>query len=231
MTVNCLLFGPHASLPGHLREALAAEGCAMEGVEGAGAFRAGVRSGHYALGFVHAAWPSKAEALDALRDLRRASSMPCILVDVTPLPPAERVAGLEAGADEVLDAAVPLPEALARVRAVLRRSGPATAAAAVHRPTGGRWGLSPGVRLVHGPDGVSHRLTGAEFDLLRLLIAASGRAVERDAISREAFRRPWRPEDRAVDGLVKRLRRKLGPDSILASRGVGYALTIEIHSR
>lgn len=231
MRVNCLLFGPHASLPGRLREALAAEGCAMEGVEGAGAFRAGVRSGYYALGFVHAAWPSKAEALDVLRDLRLASSMPCILVDVTPLPPGERVAALEAGADEVLDAAVPLPEALARVRAVLRRSGPAAAAAAVHRPAGGRWGLSPGVRLVHGPDGGSHRLTAAEFDLLRLLIAASGRAVDRDAISKEAFRRPWRPEDRAVDGLVKRLRRKLGPDSILASRGVGYALTIEIHSR
>lgn len=228
MMVTCLLFGPRAGLPERLGDALAAEGCAMDGVEDAGAFRAGVRSGRYALGFIRAAWPSKAEALDALRDLRRASSMPCILVDATPLPAGERVAALEAGADEVLDAAVPLPEAVARVRAVLRRSGPAAAA---HRPARGGWSLSPNARLVHGPEGGSHRLTAAEFDLLRLLIAASGRAVERDAISREAFRRPWRPEDRAVDGLVKRLRRKLGPDAILASRGVGYALTIEIHSR
>lgn len=229
MLVNCLLFGPHASLPGRLGDALVAEGCAMDVVGEAGAFRAGVRSGRYALGFVRAAWPSKVQALDALRDLRRASSMPCILVDATLLPAGERVAALEAGADEVLDATVPLPEAVARVRAVLRRSGPAAAAA--HRPARSAWSLSPGVRLVHGPDGGSQRLTAAESDLLRLLVAASGRAVDRDTISREAFRRPWQPEDRAVDGLVKRLRRKLGPDSILASRGVGYALTIEIHSK
>ena len=231
MRVNCLFFGPHVSLPGRLGDALLAEGCAVEGVEEPGAFRARVRSGHYALGLVRADWPSKAEALDALRDLRRASSMPCILVDATPLPAGERVAALEAGADEVLDAAVPFPEAVARLRAVLRRCGPAAAAAAaVHRPGRDEWHLSPRVRLVHGPDGGSHRLTAAEFDLLRLLIEASGRAVGRDTISREAFRRPWQPEDRAVDGLVKRLRRKLGPDAILASRGVGYALTIQIHS-
>lgn len=67
--------------------------------------------------------------------------------------------------------------------------------------------------------------------VLRLLVAASGQPVNRDAISREAFRRPWQPEDRAVDGLVKRLRRKLGPDAIQTSRGLGYALAIEVHSR
>lgn len=201
----------------------------MEGVEEAGAFRSGARSGRYALGFLHDAWPSKAEALDALRNLRRESSMPCILLGATPLQADDRVAALDAGADEVLDAAIPLSEAVARVRAVLRRSTQAVAAA---QPQGrGAWCLSSGARLIQGPGGGSHRLTAAESDLLRLLIAASGRAVGRDAISREAFRRPWRPEDRAVDGLVKRLRRKLGPDAILASRGVGYALTIEIHSR
>ncbi|MBD0271013.1 MAG: response regulator transcription factor [Acetobacteraceae bacterium] len=233
MRVNCLFFGPHVSLPGRLGDALLADGCAVEGVGEPDAFRARVRSGQYALGFVRADWPTKAGALDALRDLRRVSSMPCILVDATPLPAGERVAALDAGADEVLDAAVPLSEAVARVRAVLRRCAPAAAvaaAAAAHRPARDVWRLSPGVRLVHGPDGGSHRLTAAEFDLLRLLIEASGRAVCRDAISREAFRRPWHPEDRAVDGLVKRLRRKLGPDSILASRGVGYALAIQIHS-
>lgn len=201
----------------------------MECVVEADAFRSEARSGRYALGFMNDAWPSKAAVLAALRDLRRECSIPCVLLGATPLPAGERVAALDAGADEILDAATPIPEAIARVRAVLRRAGAAVAAAP--SPPGGGWRLSPGARLMHGPDGGSHRLTAAEFDLLRLLVAASGRAVDRDAISREAFRRPWQPDDRAVDGLVKRLRRKLGPDSILTSRGVGYALTIEVHSR
>jgi DNA-binding response OmpR family regulator len=210
MPVACLLFGPHASLPPRLGVALAAEGCAVEGVAEAGAFRSKALSGRYALGFLHHAWPSEAEALDALRELRRESTIPCILVGGTPLPAGERVAALDAGADEVLDGAIALPEAVARVRAVLRRSGPAaTAPARSLAPNG--WRLSPGTRSMRGPDGGSRRLTAAEFDLLRLLAAAPGRAVDRDAISREAFRRPWQPEDRAVDGLVKRLRRKLGP--------------------
>ena len=61
-------------------------------------------------------------------------------------------------------------------------------------------------------------------------IAAAGGAVDRDAICQEALRRPWRPEDRSVDGLIKRLRRKLGQDAIQSTRGVGYALTFQIHS-
>jgi DNA-binding response OmpR family regulator len=211
-----------------LGDALAAAGCAMEGVTAAGAFLLEARSGRYALGVLHDAWPSKAEASGTLRELRRASSMPCALVAATPLPAGDRVAALEAGADEILDPATPFPEAVARVRSMLRRSG-GPADAVPCRARGG-WSLLAGVRLVRGPDGDSHRLTAAEFDLLRLLAAAPGRAVGRDAISLEAFRRPWRPDDRAVDGLVKRLRRKLGPDSILTSRGLGYALTIDVNS-
>ncbi len=231
MRVICLFLGPRASLPERLGAALAAEGCAVEGVEEADAFRSGASSGRYALGFLRDAWPSsRAETLDALRDLRRESSMPCILLGTAPLQAGERVEVLDAGADEILDPAVALPEAVARVRAVLRRSGPGAAGRQQHPAPRGGWRLSPGLRTMRGPDGGSHRLTAAEFDLLRLLVAAPGRAVDRDAISREAFRRPWQPDDRAVDGLVKRLRRKLGADSILASRGVGYTLTIQVHS-
>jgi DNA-binding winged helix-turn-helix (wHTH) protein len=67
-------------------------------------------------------------------------------------------------------------------------------------------------------------LTGAEFELLRLLAAAAGEPVDRETISRSVFRRPWQIEDRAVDGLVKRLRRKLQADAIASVRGVGYAI-------
>ena len=68
------------------------------------------------------------------------------------------------------------------------------------------------------------RLTAAEYELIRLLAAAGGEPVDRETISRAVFRRPWRVEDRAVDGLVKRIRRKLDRDAIASVRGVGYAL-------
>lgn len=237
MSVNRLLLWSATGLPERLASALEAEGYTTEAVADADAFRSRARSGRYALGFLHCSWPSGARTLDALRDLRRHSGMPCAVVAASPLPPCERVAALDAGADEIIDATMPVPEAVARVRAVLRRAGrpatdaPATDAAAPPLPARGGWRLSPGIRRMQTPDGDSHRLTAAEFDLLRLLVAASGETVHRDAISRQALRRPWQPDDRAVDGLVKRLRRKLGPDAIQTSRGVGYALTIEVHSR
>lgn len=227
MEIRCLLLGPSTALPERLRSALVASGFATEAMADAEAFQERARSGHCALGFLPYPWPSATAALDLLRCLRQVAAMPCVVVGTTPLPPGDRVAALEAGADEVLDAAMPLPEAIARLRAVLRRGGPAGIALS---PAGPVWKLSPAIRQMQTPEGNTHRLTAAEFELLRLLMAASGQPVDRDTISRQAFRRPWQPEDRAVDGLVKRLRRKLGQDSVQTSRGLGYALTIEVRS-
>lgn len=153
--------------------------------------------------------------------------MPCVVIGAAPLSPDDRVAALEAGADEIIDAAMPLPEAIARLRVVLRRRSSVDSGPSPAEPI---WRLSPATRHVQTPDGGTHRLTAAEFELLRLLIAGAGQPVDRDTISQKAFRRPWQLEDRAVDGLVKRLRRKLGQDTIQTSRGLGYALTIQVHS-
>lgn len=228
MLASRLLLGPEAELPERLAVALVGEGFATEPAADAHAFRSGARSGRYALGFVPHGSPSGTGALDAIRELRRVSAMPCVVVGATPVRPADKAAALDAGADEVLDADTAVSEAIARIRALLRRSSP-PAPVPVAPPAG--WRLLAGARRLEGPGGDAQRLTEAEFGALRLLIAARGGAVDRDAICREALRRPWRPEDRSVDGLVKRLRRKLGPDSIQASRGVGYALTVQIHSR
>lgn len=226
MSVSCLLLGSDAVLPEGLAAALAADGYATEAVAEPDAFRSKVRSGRYAMGFLRHAWPSEPCVLIALRDLRRESAIPCIVVGAARVPPGQRVAALDAGADEVLDPAVSVPEAVARVRAILRRA----ASRAAPAPAEAGWRLSAESRQVDAPDGRSHRLTSAEFDLLRLLVAASGEAVDRDAVSRHVLRRPWNPADRAVDGLVKRLRRKLGADAIRSARGVGYALTVRFRS-
>jgi DNA-binding response OmpR family regulator len=159
--------------------------------------------------------------IDAIRRLRAASALPCVVVAARADTPAERVAALDAGADEVLHAGIPVPEAVARIRAVLRRARPAA-------PEPEPWRLVPAGRRLAPPRGAAQRLTGAEYELVTMLTAAGGAPVDREAISRRVFRRPWRPDDRAVDSLVKRLRRKMPGEAIQSVRGVGYALTVAI---
>jgi DNA-binding response OmpR family regulator len=182
--------------------------------------------------------------LELLRRIRRDSPVPCILVPALADDLTERIMALELGADDYWHRAMPLAERLARVQALLRRAaaraGETAATAGAARPSlpfatsrgaaplpvlFGGWRLLPQRRLLVAADGRQPiRLTGAEFELLRLLALAGGEPVERDVISRAVFRRPWRLEDRAVDGLVKRLRRKLEEDAIATVRGIGYAL-------
>lgn len=171
-----------------------------------------------------------------LNHLHETAGLACVVVLGPDEAPEDRVAFLEAGADDCLHLGLPRPEILARVVAALRRAirGPALATARDGaRPRSlpggpviaGGWRLLPEQRSLLPPDGRPPlRLTSAEFEFLRILSGAEGAPVDRDAISRAVFRRPWRVEDRAVDSLVKRLRQKIGDDPIASVRGVGYAL-------
>jgi DNA-binding response OmpR family regulator len=174
-----------------------------------------------------------AEGLGMLRRIRAVSVVPVVVMGGPGESFGDRVAALELGADDYLAAAMPLQEVLARLRAVLRRASLATrrpprmvpAVPVERRLIEGGWRLAAHRRALVGPDGeAALPLTGAEFELVRLLAAADGEPVDRETISRSVFRRPWQIEDRAVDGLVKRLRRKLQADAIASVRGVGYAL-------
>jgi two-component system, OmpR family, response regulator len=173
--------------------------------------------------------------LELLRRIRNVSPVPCIIVAGASDDLVERISALELGADDYLPRAMSQAEVLARVYAVLRRARAgaarlplvprsATSATPIAASLPGGWRLLPQRRALMAPDGLPVRLTGAEFELMRLLVGAGGEPVEREVISRTVFRRPWRVEDRAVDGLVKRLRRKLTDNAIATVRGVGYAL-------
>lgn len=163
--------------------------------------------------------------ISAIARLRAVSCIPCVVVVTPEDTPTDRVHALDAGADEVLHAGIPVPEAIARIRAVLRRSRSAVTPAA---PDVTSWRLIATGRCLSPPSGPAHRLTSAEYDLVAMLAAAQGAAIDREAICRQVFRRPWRPDDRAVDSLVKRLRRKMPADAIHSVRGVGYALAVAI---
>ncbi|WP_052213922.1 response regulator transcription factor [Belnapia sp. F-4-1] len=164
-----------------------------------------------------------ATALQTLRRIREISVIPCIMLAQRGDDLSEIVV-LEAGADDLVDRDLPPRALLARIRAVLRRGEWGTVQAEPVIGVDG-WRLIPQRRQLLRPDGSECALTTAEYDLMCLLVEHRGKPISRDAIARAVFRRPFRAEDRTVDNLVLRLRRKLGlaqQDCIKTVRGAGY---------
>jgi DNA-binding response OmpR family regulator len=166
---------------------------------------------------------------DVLRDLRARTDTPCIIVTGAP-DPMDRVVNLELGADDDVDKSAPSRELLARIRAVLRRSRAAAAPPPPAPPPNPapreRWTLHPDRRELRGHDGAVCLLTAAEFMTLRMLNERRGRSVSRPELMGAAFGRTWKPEDRAIDTVVRKLRFKIdklgGDGGIKAVRGNGY---------
>jgi two-component system response regulator CpxR len=163
--------------------------------------------------------------LEVLRRVRRESQVPVIMLTARRAT-STRVLGLEIGADDYLAKPFDPRELLARVRSVLRRVRPGARSEASPFLSVGDLVLDGGKREVRCR-GVAIDLTSAEFDLLRVLLAAAGRPVSRDDLFRTVLERDFSMLDRGIDNLVSALRRKLGPasdgsDRIKAIRGVGY---------
>lgn len=159
----------------------------------------------------------------------------------------DHVVGLEIGADDYVSKPFRIRELCSRVNAVYRRSrgnlrappAPAVAAPAVRESTPvtamsdyefDGFGLSLSARELIGPNGTEIELTTAEFDLLAGLLSRRGQVLSRDQLMNAIKGRDWECYDRAVDGLVSRLRRKLSvrPDKhsyIRTVHGVGYRFT------
>ena len=177
-------------------------------------------------------WLGSENGFDVLRRVREAKPTPCIMVtaqdEVT-----DKIVGLELGADDYLVKPVNLRELLARIRALIRRSGGRDGAAS---PDGGHdgsapaWKFDPTRRSLNAPDGSHVPLTTAECDLLIELVAKEGLPQSREDLCRRVFNREWSPYDRSLDGIVVKLRRKIerNPDDplvIKTVRGRGYVFT------
>ena len=152
---------------------------------------------------------------------------------------AERIVGLELGADDYIAKPPQLRELVARIRAVHRRSHLRAAGRGDAKPSLasgpiqiGTWRLDLPRRTLTHEDGRTLAITAAEFSVLQDLALANGQPVTREQLSESALRRPWRPEDRSIDQLVFSLRRKLvdgdsGARLIQSVRGAGYVLVSE----
>ena len=155
------------------------------------------------------------------RRIREFSRVPIIMLtargEVT-----DRVIGLELGADDYLPKPFEPRELVARIQAVLRR-GVAGADEVLKAGTLEVNWTTRSARL----DGRELELTGAEFELLGLLVRNRGRVLSRDRIMDETRGVDWDAYDRSIDVLVSRLRQKLGDDAkrprfIRTIRGSGY---------
>ena len=141
----------------------------------------------------------------------------------------DRILGLELGADDYLPKPFNPRELIARISAILRRSGWQSESNTTSRPPVIRSGdieLDLAARTVLKA-GEPVRLTSAEFDLLQAFFETPGQVLTREALVENVLDRKFSPFDRSIDLHISNLRRKLGPQNdgaerIRSVRGIGY---------
>ncbi|WP_050795805.1 response regulator transcription factor [Parafrankia sp. EUN1f] len=159
------------------------------------------------------------DGLEVLRAWRRCGVGTPVLVLTARSAVADRVEGLDAGAEDYLGKPFDLSELLARLRALRRRGQPDAAAEALALPGGRRLDLAS--RTVEGTDGAVVALSGRECALLALLAGRPEQVFERQTLGERVF---GDADPAIVDVYVHYLRRKLGRSVVRTVRGVGYRL-------
>jgi len=177
------------------------------------------------------------DGMQLLRQLRAQSQIPVIILTGRS-EEADRVMGLELGADDYLTKPFSPRELLARIRTVLRR---AHAGQEVHGAPVCRayripgWELNLRTRRLTGDDGAQVALSNGEFNLLAALLSTANRVVTRDQLIEMSRRYDNEVYDRAVDVQILRLRRKLErnpaePQIIITERGAGYRIAVPVEA-
>jgi len=177
------------------------------------------------------------DGMQLARKLREQSTVPIIIV-TGKQEEADRVMGLELGADDYVTKPFSPRELLARIRAVLRRY---QTAREVLPPQGekrrayrfARWELNLGSRRLTSPDGSRVELTHGEFNLLHAFCAAPQRVLSREQLLDLSRLYGAEVYDRSIDVQVLRLRRKIEPNPaqpqyIRTERGAGYVFSVAV---
>lgn len=167
--------------------------------------------------------PGELDGFEVCRRIRAGSALPVVMLTARD-EEADRVLGLELGADDYVTKPFSPRELVARVRAVLRRSGGTV-------EPGSEATMSVGLvsvdlrRREARRSGEPVELTPREFDLLAYLLRHAGAALSRRQLLDGAWGPDWVGDERTVDVHVRQLRRKLGDDLPLQTvRNIGYRL-------
>lgn len=201
-----------------LRAGLRQQGFQVDWVRDGAAAERELRAQSYAAAVLDLGLPRK-DGLDVLATLRRAGATLPVLVLTARDAVADRVRGLDSGADDYVVKPVDLAELAARLRALVRRAhGQPLEVLAAQGVV-----LDPAAHRVTR-DGAEVSLAGREFDLLHVLMLNAERVMSRDQLEQQLYSWGREVESNAIEVHVHHLRRKLGPGLIETVRGVGYVL-------
>jgi DNA-binding response OmpR family regulator len=166
---------------------------------------------------------------DVCRALRRTSSVPILMLTARGTE-ADRIVGLELGADDYVVKPFSGGEVIARIRAILRRATPAAEDEQPAEPVEvGELEVDPAARRVR-LKGEELQLSRKEFDLLSELIRHAGRVVTREQLMDRVWDENWFGSTKTLDVHIRWLRQKLGDDPadpryVHTVRGVGFRFT------
>jgi two-component system response regulator QseB len=214
--VRLLLVEDDELLGGGIQDALTRAGYAVEWVRSGPLARAALEQPGFDAVVLDLGLPGM-DGLEALRRARGAGSSTPVLILSARDAVAQRVAGLDAGADDYLTKPFDVDELLARVRVLQRRARGAARNVLEH----GRLRLDPAALSVTH-DGRPVALQRREFMLLQKLLAAPGQVLTRGQLEESLYGWDGSVESNALDVHVHNLRKKLYPEVIRTVRGVGY---------
>ncbi|WP_191279762.1 response regulator transcription factor [Nocardioides flavus (ex Wang et al. 2016)] len=167
------------------------------------------------------------DGIDVCRQMRSGGYLGGIIMVTARAGELDRVVGLDVGADDYLAKPFGLAELLARVRALLRRSGSAPVQDDATVTTSSGLKIDAGARRVHlGEREIA--LTAKEFDVLAVLASNHDKVVPRETLMNEVWDQNWYGSTKTLDVTIGRLRSKLeaaeAGEKVVAIRGVGFRL-------
>ncbi|MGI9505444.1 MAG: response regulator [Geminicoccaceae bacterium] len=181
--------------------------------------------------------PAGEDGLSLARAIRQESTIGLIMLTGR-TDSIDKIVGLEIGADDYVTKPFDARELLARIRSVLRRVSHRRDDVSIETQQGqvlqfSGWTLDIDHRTLTNADGEAAELTTYEFELLAVLVTHPGRPFSREQILELIAHRHWDPDNRSIDVLVGKLRKKLGDDArapklIKTVRSLGYVFTGEI---